>query len=114
MNLLNRILDGMKDLRTSLPAILSAAAAFVLFSPELFPYWAVQFAKFAMAGGLAALGVNAASTHKVKEKAEEKAAALKLVTEDMVDKKVEAVTGLTPPPHVDKHPDPLKSDPGNV
>jgi hypothetical protein len=56
----------MKDLRTSLPGILGAMAAFVLFSPELFPYWAQQLAKFTMAGGFIALGVNAASTHKVK------------------------------------------------
>jgi TctA family transporter len=98
-DLVSRIFDGMKDFRTSLPAFISAAAGFVLFSPELFPYWAVQFSKYAMAGGLFAFGVNAASTQKVKEKAEEKAVELKVVTENMVDQKVQAVTGVTPPPH---------------
>ncbi len=38
---------------------ISALAAFVLFSPSYFPPWAVDLAKVAMVGGLAAFGIVA-------------------------------------------------------
>lgn len=57
------ILDAIGDWRTTTPAVIAAAAGFVLFSPELFsPWpWALPAAKYVAAGGLLALGVNAKS-----------------------------------------------------
>jgi len=49
----------MKDWKTSISGILSAFFAFVLFSPGYFPGWLRDLSVFALAGGLAALGVSA-------------------------------------------------------
>jgi hypothetical protein len=50
--------------KTTALGLVSAAAAFVLFSPELFAQWqwVVALAKFIMVGGLAGLGLAARDT----------------------------------------------------
>ena len=45
--------------KSTAAGVVSALAAFVLFSPAYFPPWAIDAAKFAMVGGLAAFGVVA-------------------------------------------------------
>ncbi len=45
--------------KTTIFGILSALFAFVLFSPDHFPDWVVDLAKFAVVGGLAGLGITA-------------------------------------------------------
>ena len=49
----------MKDWKTTAFGIVSAVFAFVLFSPQYFPAWLVDIAAFALAGGLAGLGIMA-------------------------------------------------------
>ncbi len=49
----------MTNWKTTFSAILSALAGFVLFSPQLFPPWALDVAKYIMLGGLVAFGVSA-------------------------------------------------------
>lgn len=53
------MLNALKDWKTSLAGIATAFFGFVLFSPEHFPVWAVDLAKYAMLGGLASMGVLA-------------------------------------------------------
>lgn len=55
--------------KTTLSAIVTAIAGFVCFSPELFkPWpWAVEVAKYVMAGGLLAFGIAAADKGKPKQ-----------------------------------------------
>jgi hypothetical protein len=52
---------GLKDWRTTLPSAVSAAAGFVLFSPDMFPAWTIEVAKYIWSGGLFAFGVTAVS-----------------------------------------------------
>jgi hypothetical protein len=49
----------MNSWKTTAAAVVSALAGFVLFSPSYFPPWAVDLAKYAMVGGLAAFGIFA-------------------------------------------------------
>ena len=49
----------MKDWKTTLFGLASALFAFVLFSPEYFPSWMRDVSSFAVAGGLAGLGITA-------------------------------------------------------
>lgn len=52
----------LSSYKTSVSAILSAAASFVLFAPQVgmtFPKWATALAMFVSIGGLAALGIEA-------------------------------------------------------
>lgn len=49
----------MKDWKTTAFGVISACFAFVLFSPDYFPAWLVDIAAFALAGGLAGLGITA-------------------------------------------------------
>lgn len=51
----------MKNWKTTLSGLVSAAAAFVALSPQLFIRWpwAVELAKFISVGGLASLGLAA-------------------------------------------------------
>lgn len=49
--------------RTTFVGILTSFFSFVAFSPELFPHWLVQLSKFAMTGGLAALGLLTRDSH---------------------------------------------------
>lgn len=55
----------MTNWKTTLSALVSAFAGFVLFSPQLFPPWAQDIAKYIMLGGLVAFGASAKdfSTH---------------------------------------------------
>ena len=48
----------MKNWKTTIFGIVSAVAGFVLFSPDYFPPWAIDAAKYIMAGGLMALGLS--------------------------------------------------------
>ncbi len=56
----------MRDLKTTLPAIVAAAAGFIAFSPEDFHAYPVlvHLAKYIMSGGLAVLGINAAQVSR--------------------------------------------------
>jgi hypothetical protein len=71
-------IPGLKDMRTTLPALAAAVSSFVALYPELFPetelwgVWVRRIAAFIAMGGLATLGVNAASASKVIEKTEER------------------------------------------
>lgn len=47
----------MKNWKTTLFGIVSALAGFVLFSPQYFPPWGIDAAKYIMAGGLLGLGL---------------------------------------------------------
>ena len=47
----------MKNWKTTMFGIISALAGFVLFSPQYFPPWAIDAAKYIMAGGLLGLGL---------------------------------------------------------
>jgi hypothetical protein len=49
----------MPNWKTSIFALISAVAGFVLFSPQYFPPWAIDAAKYIMVGGLAAFGFSA-------------------------------------------------------
>lgn len=49
----------MTNWRTTASAIATAAFGFVLFSPQYFPNWMVDLAKYATLGGLMALGITA-------------------------------------------------------
>lgn len=48
----------MRSWKTTLFGIVSALAGFVLFSPSYFPPWAIDAAKYIMAGGLLGLGLS--------------------------------------------------------
>lgn len=60
---MNRLEKGVRDWRTTLPAVITAAAAFVLFAPQHFDSWPVakDLAAYIFAGGLAAFGITAQS-----------------------------------------------------
>ena len=60
------MLNGLKDWKTTVPAILAAFFGFVLFKPEYFPPVMQDIAAYAFAGGLAAFGIYANSV-KPKE-----------------------------------------------
>ena len=47
----------MKNWKTTVAGIATAVFGFILFSPHYFPPWAVDVAKYATAGGLAAMGL---------------------------------------------------------
>jgi hypothetical protein len=47
----------VKNWKTTLFGIVSALAGFVLFSPQYFPPWSIDAAKYIMAGGLLGLGL---------------------------------------------------------
>ena len=47
----------MKNWKTTMFGIVSALAGFVLFSPQYFPPWSIDAAKYIMAGGLLGLGL---------------------------------------------------------
>ena len=51
--------------KTALSGILTALFGFILFSPQYFPPWMLDLAKYAMVGGLISLGITAKdySTH---------------------------------------------------
>jgi hypothetical protein len=49
----------MTNWKTTVTAIVTAVAGFVLFSPQYFPPWAIDVAKYVMLGGLAAFGLTA-------------------------------------------------------
>lgn len=44
--------------KTTLFGLITAAAGFVLFSPQYFPPLAIDAAKYVMVGGIAALGIS--------------------------------------------------------
>lgn len=48
-----------KNWKTSVTSVITASFGFVVFSPELFVHmpWLVAISKYAMVGGLAAMGV---------------------------------------------------------
>jgi hypothetical protein len=78
------------------PVVIGATAffGFVVFSPETFAYapWLIALAKFAMAGGLAALGIaahtqakaNAAAIQQVDEKVTDTHAAINGRMEELI------------------------------
>lgn len=49
----------MRSWKTTVFGIITAAAGFVLFSPGYFPPWALDLAKYIMAGGLMGIGFSA-------------------------------------------------------
>lgn len=49
----------MTNWKTTLIAAITALFGFVLFSPQYFPPWAIDLAKYAFVGGLAGLGIAA-------------------------------------------------------
>ena len=51
----------MRSWKTTVSAIVTVAAGFVLFSPDLFSDWPwlIELAKYVTLGGLAALGIAA-------------------------------------------------------
>lgn len=59
----------MKNWKTTATAAATAVFGFVLFSPAYFPPWMVDLSKYAMLGGMAALGIAAkdAGTHSTPE-----------------------------------------------
>lgn len=61
------MLEGLKDWKTTAPAILAAFFGFVLFKPEYFPPVVKDVAAYIFAGGLAALGISATSVKPPKE-----------------------------------------------
>ena len=58
--------QGLTDWKTTIPALVSAIFGFILFKPDYFPPIFQDLAAYIFAGGLAALGINAASTKKEK------------------------------------------------
>ena len=67
----------MRDWATTLPAIVTAAAAFISFAPELFPnttlwgLWVQRIAAFIAVGGLVRFGVMAKSTNVGSDRPQE-------------------------------------------
>ena len=49
----------MKDWKTTIFGLVSAAFCFILFSPQYFPAWLHDLSAFVLAGGLAGLGITA-------------------------------------------------------
>lgn len=47
----------MKNWRTTVTGVATALFGFVMFSPQYFPPWMVDLAKYATIGGLAMLGI---------------------------------------------------------
>ena len=49
--------SNYSECKTTVAGLVTAIFAFVLFSPQYFPPWLVDLAKFGMAGGLTSMGV---------------------------------------------------------
>lgn len=92
----------LKNWRTTLAGLLAALAGFVLFSPSMFPHWAIEVSKFVMAGGLGSLGilskdVNSHSTVEEVEQATDKAEAAAAPVPTPLPVTPVIVTGPLPP-----------------
>lgn len=60
---MNRLEKGVRDWPTTIAALITALASFVLFAPDHFDSWPVvkDLAAYIFAGGLAAFGITARS-----------------------------------------------------
>lgn len=67
---MNRLEKGLRDWPTTVAAVVSAIAGFVLFAPEHFNSWPIvqDAAAYIFAGGLAAFGIAASSVTRDKER----------------------------------------------
>jgi hypothetical protein len=59
-------LEGFKDWKTTVPAVITAFLAFVLFSGQQldWPKWVQMLAAFGASGGLIIFGINSKSVDK--------------------------------------------------
>ena len=72
----------MKNWKTTTTGLVTAFFGFVLFSPQYFPPWVIDVAKYAVVGGLAGIGLLAKdySSHSTVAQVE-----TETVKEDMAD-----------------------------